>query len=127
MREGKFVGVVTADLSLDYFTKPQQWLDRLGVGRKGYAFVVSPTGTFISHPNPAYRGYDRITEVPEFQADESLKALVEQMLGGSTGPLRAVDPWTGRPSDFLFAPVPSAGWILGVVIETDKRLSPGEP
>lgn len=127
VRQGKFVGVVTADLSLDYFTRPQQWLDKLGVGRKGYAFVVSPTGTFISHPNPAYRQSNRIMEVPEFQTDENLKALVEQMLGGNTGPLKAVDPWTGCLSDFLFAPVPSAGWILGVVIEADKSFNPGEP
>jgi len=119
-RQGRLVGVVTADLSLDYFQVLRAWLDELRVGREGYAFVVSPTGTFISHPNPAYRLPAKITEVREFQADEDLKTLTQQMLGRDEGRVTAVDPWTGRPSAFLFAPVRSAGWSLAVVIENDS-------
>jgi tRNA A-37 threonylcarbamoyl transferase component Bud32 len=119
-RQGRLVGVVTADLSLDYFQVLRGWLDELRVGREGYAFVVSPTGTFISHPNPAYRLPAKITEVREFQADEDLKTLTQQMLGRDEGRVTAVDPWTGRPSAFLFAPVRSTGWSLAVVIESDN-------
>jgi len=115
-RQGKIAGVVSADLSLDYFTVLRGWLDELRLGRDGYAFVVSPKGTFISHPDPAYQLPLKITEVPEFQADDSLRDLTRRMLAQETGRVTAVDPSTGRRSSFLFAPVPSAGWSVAVVI-----------
>jgi hypothetical protein len=115
-RQGKFVGVVTADLSLDYFKRLQDWLRQMHVGREGYAFVVSGTGAFISHPDPTCTLARKITEFRQFQEDDSLRTLLARMLGKEEGRLAAVDPWTGRPSAFLFAPVASAGWSLAVVI-----------
>jgi phosphoserine phosphatase RsbU/P len=115
-RHGKFVGVVTADLSLDYFNVLQGWMDELRMGRDGYAFVVSGTGAFISHPDRACKPPGKIADFRQFQEDESLKMLLQRMLGKEEGRLAGVDPWTGRPSIFLFAPVPSAGWSLAVVI-----------
>jgi sigma-B regulation protein RsbU (phosphoserine phosphatase) len=108
-RQGKFVGVVTADLSLDYFKVLQGWLDELRMGREGYAFVVSSTGAFISHPDPTCKLARKITDFTQFQEDESLRALLHRVFGKEEGRVAAVDPWTGRPSAFLFAPVPSAG------------------
>jgi sigma-B regulation protein RsbU (phosphoserine phosphatase) len=115
-RQGKVVGVVTADLAVEYFHVLRGWLDELHLGREGYAFVVSPTGTFISHPDPAYHLPCNVIEIPEFQADESLAALARRMLARETGRVTAVDPRTGRLSSFLFAPVTSTGWSLAVVI-----------
>jgi hypothetical protein len=115
-RQGKFVGVVTVDLSLDYFRVLQGWLDELRMGRQGYAFVVSGSGAFISHPDPTCALPRKITNFRQFQEDESLKMLLQRMLEHEEGRLAAADPWTGRPSIFLFAPVPSAGWSLAVVI-----------
>jgi sigma-B regulation protein RsbU (phosphoserine phosphatase) len=115
-RQGQFVGVVTVDLSLDYFQVLQGWLDELQLGREGYAFVVSGTGAFISHPDPACKLPRKITDFVQFREEESLRGLLQQMLGKAEGRLAAVDPWTGRPAAFLFAPVPSAGWSLAVVI-----------
>jgi predicted Ser/Thr protein kinase len=115
-RKGKFVGVVTADLSLDYFKRLESWLHEMRMGREGYAFVVSGTGVFISHPDPAFKLPKKTTDFGQFKDDESLRTLLARMLGQEEGRLAAVDPWTGRPSAFLFAPVPSAGWSLAVVI-----------
>jgi hypothetical protein len=148
-RQGQVVGVMTADVSVGYI---EDWLEKLRLGRKGYAFVVSSVGTFISHPNPAYRVPEKvvetptghlgaeaprplearrrppkITEAPEFQTNEDLKVLVRQVLNPKSGRVAAVDPWTGRLSTFLFEPVPSADWTLVVVIETDEPANPGEP
>jgi tRNA A-37 threonylcarbamoyl transferase component Bud32 len=115
-RQGQLIGVVTVDLSLDYFQVLQGWLSEMRVGREGYAFVVSSTGTFISHPDPSCQLPRKITEFRQFQEDESLKILLQRMLREEEGRVTAVDPWTGRPAALLFAPVSSAGWSLAVVI-----------
>jgi sigma-B regulation protein RsbU (phosphoserine phosphatase) len=115
-RQGKFIGVVTVDLSLDYFQVLQGWLSEMRVGREGYAFVVSGTGTFISHPDARCKLPRKITDFSQFEDDVSLKGLLQQMLGKKEGRVVAVDPWNGRPAAFHFAPVPSAGWSLAVVI-----------
>jgi len=120
-RHGKFVGVVTADLAVEYFQVLRGWLDELHLGREGYAFVVSPTGTFISHPDPAYHLPYNVTQIPEFQTDQRLAALARRMLARETGRVTAVDPWTGQLSSFLFAPVTSTGWSLAVVIGEETR------
>jgi predicted Ser/Thr protein kinase len=122
-RQGRFVGVATADLDLASLNnRLQERLDSLGLGRHAYGFVVSSTGRIISHPNADY-----CTAAPEDESLKPLKAVVGQMLGGNAGPLRIVDPWTGRLSDFLFAGVPSAGWILAVVIEVETPFNAGDP
>ena len=115
-RQGKFVGVVSFDLSLDYFQVLQGWLDKLRVGRGGYAFVVSGTGRFICHPDPTCMPPRTLTDIRRFQEDDSLRSLTQRMLGKEEGCVAAIDPWTDRPSLFLYAPVPSAGWSLAIVI-----------
>jgi hypothetical protein len=116
-REGKLVGVVTIDLSLEYFQVLRQWLNELRVGETGYAFVVSPQGKIISHPNPAYQLLP-ITDIPGFRSGEHLHDLRRRLVAGTPEPGRvtAVDPVTEKPASFLFARVPSAGWSLVVVI-----------
>jgi hypothetical protein len=41
---------------------------------------------------------------------------MQRMLRNEEGRVAATDPWTDRPSLFLYAPVPSAGWSLAVAI-----------
>jgi tRNA A-37 threonylcarbamoyl transferase component Bud32 len=115
-RQGAFIGVVTADLSLDYFQVLQGWLGQLRTGREGYAFVVSGTGAFISHPNAACKLPRKITDFSACQQNEAFRTLIQRMYRQEAGQAETVDPWTGRPSTILFAPVASAGWSLAVVI-----------
>jgi len=115
-RDGQFVGVVTADLSLDYFAVLEAWLGKARVGRAGYAFVVSGTGVFISHPVPQCEPPRKMGDFRQFQENVALKTLAQRMLGQEEGLVTTDDPWTGRPSAFHFAPVRSAGWSLAVVI-----------
>ena len=115
-RQGKFVGIVSLDLSLDYFQVLQGWLDKLRVGRGGYAFVVSGTGRFICHPDPTCMPPRTLADIRRFQEDDSLRSLMQRMLEKEEGCVTATDPWTDRPALFLYAPVPSAGWSLAIVI-----------
>ena len=115
--EERFVGVATADLSITYFDQLRKWLDELKLGKAGYGFVLSPTGTFISHPNADYKFPKKISEVAAFQDDRDLKKMTQRLLQHESGSARVVDPYTGKSSVYYFAPIPSAQWTLVVVVE----------
>ncbi|MCI0458026.1 MAG: protein kinase [Gemmataceae bacterium] len=115
-RDGKFVGVVTADLSIGYFQVLRGWLADLKMGEGSYGFVVSREGTFISHPSAAYQLPLKITESPDFQANDELRSLSARLLREERGTATAVDPYLGRPARFHFARIPSAGWTFVAVV-----------
>lgn len=114
-REGKFSGVITADLSVAYFKKFYEQMESELLGPDSYSFVMSSKGTFIYHPKPAYRfpaaesSLDKLPETSEFPA------LARRMLDLETGRGTAIDFSTGRPATFLFTRIPSTGWQFVVV------------
>jgi hypothetical protein len=115
-RDGTFAGVATVDLKLNYLQQLRRRLDKLNLGKDGYAFVVSPQGTYISHPDQGFPIKKRISEVVGFRPGDELGELPDRLLRGETGSVGGTDPHTGRPSVFCFAPVPSAGWSFVVVV-----------
>jgi tRNA A-37 threonylcarbamoyl transferase component Bud32 len=115
-RDGKFVGVVTADLSIGYFQVLHGWLADLKMGEGSYGFVVSREGRFISHPSAAYRLPLKITEADDFQADDELRSLSARLLREERGTATGVDPYLGRSARFHFARIPSAGWTFVAVV-----------
>jgi class 3 adenylate cyclase len=118
-----FTGVQTVDLSVEYFDALRDWLTELNLGENSYAFVLSQKGTFISHPHPAY-DFARLAAVGKGarhledleREDPSFVSLARSMHGRS-GSGNAIDPVTGQPATFLFAPVPSAGWSFVAVVD----------
>jgi predicted Ser/Thr protein kinase len=114
-RDGKFSGVVSADLSIEYFRGLHNQLQNLYLGPDSYSFVISPKGTFVYHPNPLYEfpaaksSLDRIETAPDFLA------LAERMRHEETGRGQAADFNTGRSATFLFTRIPSTGWHFVVV------------
>jgi hypothetical protein len=119
-RGGQFVGVVTADLSLEYFRQLKRWLDELQVGRGDYGFVISPAGTFISDANPDYQMGRRIDEFARPSLDLGYTTLLDLIRRGQPGRVNGVDFWTDNPVTFLVAPVPSSGWSFVAVIPEQK-------
>jgi hypothetical protein len=121
------VGVLTVDLQAEDFKRVWGWLEKLNLGKKSYGFVVCGAGatdgagndmkgTFIGHPK--YRTPRKITDSDlEDDIDPSFRELTERILLGKSGTGKAIDPATGKRSAFLFAPVPSAGWMFVAVIE----------
>jgi hypothetical protein len=116
-RGGRFVGVVTADLSLDYFQQLQKDLGDLDFGPDSYGFVVSASGRFISHPdNERFNLGTDLGTVADRQDDPALREVVGRVLRGEAGEGRATDFATGRPARFLFAPVKSSRWSVVAVV-----------
>jgi hypothetical protein len=109
-RNGKVAGVVTADLSIQFFRVLHDNLQKLNVGRNSYSFIISRKGTFIYHPNSKYEFPSKNSSLDTIQASPDFIDLVERMRRDETGRGRATDFTTGRPATFLFTRIPSAGW-----------------
>lgn len=119
-----FAGVQTLDLSVDYFDGLREWLKEVHLGEGSYGFVLSRTGTFISHPDAEYdfarlaaagKMPRRIDELKD--ADPSFLALAHKINEGGSGSATAIDPSTGKEATFLWAPVPSADWSFVAVVD----------
>ena len=123
-RGEQLVGVLTLDLSVQYFEVLRGWLAEVNLGGSSYGFVISPSGVIISHPHGEYdlahlaatnKPPRKITELAD--VDPSFTALIERMQHEESGSGLAIDPSTGKPASFLFARVPSAGWTFVAVID----------
>jgi hypothetical protein len=114
-RQGKFSGVVSADLSIEYFRTLHDHLKEQYLGRDSYSFVLSPKGTLVYHPNPVYEFPAPASSLERIKAAPDFLALVGRMRREETGWARAMDFSTGRPALFCFARIAATGGHFVVV------------
>ena len=114
-RQDKFSGVVTADLSIDYFRSLHNLLKNQSLGPDSYSFVISQNGTFVYHPDPQYEFPAVASSVKRIPVAPDFLDLVERMRQEDTGRIHATDFSTGQPAVFYFARIPATGWQFVVV------------
>ncbi len=122
-RDGRFAGVVTADLSLAYFRQLKTWLDELKLARGDYGFVISPAGTFISDANSDYQMGKKLSDFARPEFDPGYTALLTLVQRKEPGAVKGRDFWSGEPCTFLVAPVTSSGWSFVAVVPDQSFLS----
>jgi hypothetical protein len=114
-RDGKFAGVVAADLSIAYLRKLHDQLQRLYLGPNRSSFVLSPEGNILYHPDRRYEFPARSSSLARLELAPDFDALTVRMRQDETGRQRATDFYSGRPATFLFTRLPSTGWVFVVV------------
>jgi tRNA A-37 threonylcarbamoyl transferase component Bud32 len=114
-RQGKRAGVVTADLSLEYFNALQKAIQASRVSKSSYAMVATSKGTLMSHPDAELR-FPGPKSRSHLQSDTRQTSLWARILGGELGQSRGADPLTGKPAELLFAPIRSAHWSCVAII-----------
>lgn len=106
-------GVVTSDLSLQ---EVRNLLARLDLGAQGYGFVIGRNGVFLDYPDRA-----RVARSSIFDADSGfdpeVQAAARRALAGETLELYHRDSLTGRDTRLFFAPLPTSGSALGLVVD----------
>lgn len=128
--EGKIVGVIGADVSLEWLAEKLREIDRNAnegsiippkPGREAYSFILSRDGGYIAHPEA-----DRILVANYFdyaRGDSIYVQIGRRMLAGEKGMDRVrVD---GIPSYVYFVPLEWVGWSVGIVVPEDTMLMPG--
>lgn len=115
--EKHFSGVVTADLSL-------QWLkdivSRISLYQSGYAFLITQSGVFVSHPNKNLIMNESIFSIAEATDDSALRDIGRDMIHGKEGFVPLNRHLTGKISRMHYAPLQSTGWSLGIVVPEDE-------
>jgi hypothetical protein len=126
-RGNRFVGVVCADLAMDYFRGLHNSIDHLDLGPKSYCFVVSSGARILAHPVDRYEFPGPDSDLGKISLDEGFRSLVKRWGQAPIGTARAVDFSTGQPALFLFSRVPAAGWVFVTVIDDGQRLGSIDP
>ncbi|AEB08282.1 PDC sensor domain-containing protein [Desulfobacca acetoxidans] len=113
----KFGGVITADISLFWL---EEIIARVKILQSGYAFLLSRNGDFITHPQERLIMRESIFSVAEARGDAQLRELGRKMVQGSEGYACITDFASGKRSVLYYAPLPSNGWSLGIILPEDE-------
>ena len=111
-RHGRKAGVVTVDLSLEYFHALDRSMRQSAVGGESYVFVVTKAGTIVSHPHPKFQFPAGGASYPKQHPSPTWSRI----LSGERGTAHGIDLVSQGPAELLFAPVETAHWSAVAVI-----------
>jgi serine/threonine protein kinase len=114
-RAGRFVGVVTADVSLDYYHSTHPTLDRIEGELGAYQFVVTRNNRIVVHPMRRYAFPSPESDLNAIPLDDSFRRLLERIHREENGVGQAKDFVTGRMATVVFSRVPSADAAFVIV------------
>jgi sigma-B regulation protein RsbU (phosphoserine phosphatase) len=115
-----FWGVVTADISLEQL---RSFVAKLKIYQSGYGVLISQNGTYITHPQAEWVMNESIFSKAEEQNDPNLRRIGQKMIGGERGLEVIESPYLLRQTWLAFAPLPSSGWSLALVLLPEEVLA----
>jgi signal transduction histidine kinase len=118
----KFVGILTIDLSLDWF---QKFISDIKVYETGFGFLISKSGVIVSHPLKDFIMNETIFSIADERGSAELRQVGRKMLHGEKGfgEISYKNARNGKPSWLAFAPVTLNGWAIGVVFPVDEFMA----
>lgn len=108
----KLLGIVTADISLDWLTK---LVGSIRVERSGFCFIVSDTGTFVAHPQQELIMTESMFSLAEQYRNDTLRQVGIDMIREVGGFVDIGTSMTKEEAFLAFARIPSPGWSLGAI------------
>jgi signal transduction histidine kinase len=118
----KFIGILTIDLSLDWF---QKQVNRIKVYETGFGFLISKNGVIVSHPVKDFIMNETIFSIADERASPELREIGKKMIRGEAGFGEIIykNARNGKPSWLAYAPVTLNGWSVGVVFPVDEFMA----
>ncbi len=113
----KLHGIVTIDVSLDWL---RSIVDSIKFYKTGYAFLLSQTGTFITHPNTDFIMNQTIFSLAEEYNKPFLASIGTEMIEGKNGFEKIIPVSINKESWMYFEPLPSVKWSMGVIVPEDE-------
>src|SRR5262245_17781567 len=110
-------GLVTGDLALDWLA---QMLSKLELGDGGQAFLLSRTGTVVSHPTRALILRESIFSLAEENGSQEARRVGQAMVRGEMGFVEFKGFRDGREYWLAYAPVPDTGWSLAAMFPHEQ-------
>ncbi|SFM79821.1 methyl-accepting chemotaxis protein [Methanolobus profundi] len=116
MKDGEFAGIAGADVSLDYIDDE---VSQVTVFDTGYAFMVSNTGMFMSHPvEKDWIGTKYLTDLNDPEIDK-MAVDIEKGIGGH---IEVVDPTTGKEVTMVYYPMETTDFSFVLTIPQEEIL-----
>lgn len=104
------LGVVTLDISMDYFKKIIEDID---LGASGFGALISSKGVYLYHPNTEYVVSKKtITQVANEKNDKDRLVMAEMAANGQGGFLDHISTTTHQKAWLVFEPIQLTGWSL---------------
>lgn len=113
-------GVVAADVSLEWLVK---LVNSVNETQKGFCFVVTNTGTFVTHPNFDYVMKESLFSLAESNGDERLRSLSRQIFKTQKGFIDVGSSLGGEDSFLAYSHILSTGWVFGAVFPKSELFS----
>jgi sigma-B regulation protein RsbU (phosphoserine phosphatase) len=109
--QGKFLGVVSCDISLEWLT---DLLHSLPLGKDGFAFLISRNGTLISHPNRTLILNESMFSLLDENGKAVLRSIGRDMVQGKSGFIPYSTMFSGQHGWLLYQPIATNGWSIGI-------------
>jgi hypothetical protein len=114
-RDGRFVGVVTADLAMDYFRNMQVSMDRLELGPNNYVIVLDQDHRVLAHEQDRYEFPRPESDLEAVPLGQEIRTLLSQ-----TGDHPSATTYFDAPSPdqkvaLSFSRVNSSAWVVVTV------------
>jgi signal transduction histidine kinase len=118
----KFIGVLTADLSLEWL---RYMVDSIHVFETGYGFLISSNGTIVTHPVKELIMNASVFSIAEERTLPELRALGKKMIRHESGFMKSDyrNIYNDKISWISYHPVPSSGWALAVVFPVEEFMA----
>ena len=91
-------------------------------GQRIYCFIIGPDGDYIAHPDPNRILKANFYDYAAGQDADRYRKLGDVMRAGESGDLSVVVD--GIRSDVYYAPLLHSGWSMGIVVPTERLLTP---
>lgn len=104
-------------------------VERLRLFQTGYVIILSQAGRYLSYPNYSdqeWHRYGTIFELARSLQSAQLHHVGEQMTQGKSGFIPFAHGYLNhdQPAHIYFAPLPGAGWSIGVVFADHALFAP---
>jgi sigma-B regulation protein RsbU (phosphoserine phosphatase) len=116
----RFRGVATVDLSLDNL---REMIRKMKIFETGYAFLLSPSGVYISHPDSSVVIKESIFSFASKHNQPQLAAIGNDMVNGITGFRQYYSLLLNEKCYLFHTSLPSNKWSLGIVIPEKEILA----
>ncbi len=119
IKNSNFIGVITADISMEKLNKI---VASIKILNSGFAFLITKTGKFICHPNQDIILNTTLEEYAMKNNNKELLSIAKEMERGKTSFSSYMI--NNRKFQVYYSPVKSTNWYMGIVFPNDELFAP---
>lgn len=114
-----FGGIITVDMSLDWFT---EIVNSVKIFETGYAFLITRSGTYVTNPDKSLIMNESIFTLSKETNQPEIREIGRKMIKGEKGITTFTEKNKGKISVY-YIQFPTNKWSLGLIIPHDEMFA----